>query len=417
MPEQTTTEQAPALAKLEWKTERRKISDLIEFEDNPRQMTEEQVSQLTRSLEKFNLVEIPAINLDNKIVAGHQRLKIMAMLGRGEEQIDVRVPNRQLTEDEFKEYNLRSNKNTGDWDWEVMADAFDIEMLKDVGFSEELDNFNRDSEDDPEVEPDNEKPAITKLGDLYILGKHKLLCGDSMEQKNINQLICKEKIDMVFTDPPYNIGYDYWDYIDNKDAVKYKEWCEKWFAILNKISPIILLTIGQWNMKMWFEIAKPLGIINWVAKNKTSGSKISHFGIWEPILVYAKKINKNKFNKSDSIENDIVKNDDAFLNEVEQAKKFVAENSDVIEINNKRQKDIGIHKCPKQVDLLVELLLRYSKPGDLILDIFLGSGSTLIGCEKTNRVCYGIELDPKYCDIIVQRWEKYTNKKAEKVSI
>ena len=136
MPEQTT-EQAPALAKLEWKTAKRKISDLIEFEHNPRQMTSEQVEQLTKSLEKFNLVEIPAVNLDNRIIAGHQRLKIMAMLGRSEEEIDVRVPNRALTEEEFKEYNLRSNKNTGEWDWEVMANAFDIEMLTEVGFDKD----------------------------------------------------------------------------------------------------------------------------------------------------------------------------------------------------------------------------------------------------------------------------------------
>ena len=122
--------------KLIWHTEQRKINDLIPFEGNPRKMTKEQAEQLQKSLEKFNLAEIPAINTDNKIIAGHQRINILQMLGRGEEIIDVRVPNRELTDDEFKEYNLRSNKNIGSWDFDELAN-FDDDLLKDVGFTRE----------------------------------------------------------------------------------------------------------------------------------------------------------------------------------------------------------------------------------------------------------------------------------------
>ena len=122
--------------KLIWHTEQRKINDLIPFEGNPRKMTKKQAEQLQKSLEKFNLAEIPAINTDNKIIAGHQRINILQMLGRGEEIIDVRVPNRELTDDEFKEYNLRSNKNIGSWDFDELAN-FDDDLLKDVGFTRE----------------------------------------------------------------------------------------------------------------------------------------------------------------------------------------------------------------------------------------------------------------------------------------
>src|SRR4030066_369569 len=122
--------------KLLWHTEKRRIDDLIPYEHNPRQMSEKQVKDLTKSLEKFDLVEIPAIDTDNKIIAGHQRLKIMQLIGRGEEEIDVRLPSRKLTDKEFQEYNIRSNKNTGEWSFDGLANNFEIEDLKEWGFDE-----------------------------------------------------------------------------------------------------------------------------------------------------------------------------------------------------------------------------------------------------------------------------------------
>lgn len=123
------------MQKLLWKTERRKINDLIPFEGNPRQMTEKQVEDLKKSIQRFDLVEIPAIDTDNTILAGHQRIKIMQLLGRGDEEIDVRVPNRKLTDQEVEEYVIRSNKNTGEWNFDLLAN-FDKELLIDIGFSE-----------------------------------------------------------------------------------------------------------------------------------------------------------------------------------------------------------------------------------------------------------------------------------------
>ena len=121
--------------KLEWHNEKRKVKDLIPFEKNPRKIYPKQSEDLKKSLEKFNLVEIPAIDIDNKIIAGHQRLKILQLLNRGEEEIDVRVPNRKLTDEEFVEYNLRSNRNTGEWDWKLLGE-FDENFLVDIGFDE-----------------------------------------------------------------------------------------------------------------------------------------------------------------------------------------------------------------------------------------------------------------------------------------
>jgi hypothetical protein len=121
--------------KITWSTQQRKISDLIPFENNPRQLTDKQAKELKKSISKFDLAEIPAINTDQTILAGHMRLNIMRQLGRQEEVIDVRVPSRELTKEEASEYMLRSNKNTGEWDMDLLS-TFDIDLLQDVGFKD-----------------------------------------------------------------------------------------------------------------------------------------------------------------------------------------------------------------------------------------------------------------------------------------
>ena len=144
---------------MKWQTEQRKISELVEFSGNPRQMTEKQVQDLTASLKKFDLVEIPAITTNNKILAGHQRLKIMAILGRGDEVIDVRVPDRELTEDEEREYLIRSNRNSGEWDWDLLANGFDVAELTDWGFDEgELQSFDVGEIEPPELADGDRAP-------------------------------------------------------------------------------------------------------------------------------------------------------------------------------------------------------------------------------------------------------------------
>ncbi len=200
--------------KLIWRTEKRKINDLIPYEANPRQMTEKQVEDLKKSLEKFNLVEIPAIDTDNKIVAGHQRLKILQILERGEEEIDVRVPNRKLTLEEFREYNLRSNKNLGQWDYDVLANL-DEEILLDVGFEkEDLDSIFGLDPDKEEFDIEKElekllkgKERRVKKGDVWQLGEHKLIIGDCVNKKVWEKLLGKERFDFMFTDPPYKLDY------------------------------------------------------------------------------------------------------------------------------------------------------------------------------------------------------------------
>jgi hypothetical protein len=123
--------------KLKWKTETRTIADLIPYGKNPRRLTDKQYDDLKQSLTKFSLAEIPVIDFDGVIIAGHMRLKVLAEIESPEFEIDVRVPNRKLTEKEFQEYNIRSNKNTGEFDFDILANEFEIEDLLDWGFEEE----------------------------------------------------------------------------------------------------------------------------------------------------------------------------------------------------------------------------------------------------------------------------------------
>ena len=164
---------------LKWHTEKRKVKDLKLFEGNPRKMTKEQAEQLLISLKKFNLVEIPAIDQNNRVIAGNMRIQALRTLGRDEEEIEVRVPNRPLTEEEAREYLIRSNKNVGEWDFDLLVN-FDEDLLKNIGFeNKELDKiFDLDlgeKEKEDEV-PEPRKKTDIKYGNIFQLEKHRLMC-------------------------------------------------------------------------------------------------------------------------------------------------------------------------------------------------------------------------------------------------
>ena len=202
-------------ANLIWHTESRRVDDLTPYEKNPRTLSDKQRRDLEVSITKFNLVEIPAINTNNTVIAGHARLKIMQALGRGQEEIEVRVPNRSLTKSEFEEYLLRSNQNTGSWDYELLKD-FDTSFLLDIGFDEgdlsdiwddvlEID----DDQFDEEKEIKKAEDTTIKTGDFFRLGNHYLLCGDSTKPETVKRVVGEAKMDMAYVDIPYNIGLSY----------------------------------------------------------------------------------------------------------------------------------------------------------------------------------------------------------------
>ncbi len=203
------------MKKLSWKTIQKTVNDLVPQEINPRKMSEKQMSDLTRSLKKYNLVEIPAIDLDGKILAGHQRMKALRLLGRGNDLIDVRVPNRKLTKKEADEYLIASNKISGDWDFDLLKE-FDLGTLEFAGFepvelSEIFDKEKQVTDDGFDVEKEKKKikNPKTKFGDLITLGSHRILCGDSTDKENLKKLFGDDRASMIYSDPVYNIDIDY----------------------------------------------------------------------------------------------------------------------------------------------------------------------------------------------------------------
>jgi len=423
------------LIPLAWSVEKRKVDDLVPYDKNPRIISDKQLEDLKRSFKKFNLVEIPAVDTDNHIIAGHQRLKVMQILGRGQEFIDVRIPNRKLTEGEFKQYLLTSNAIQGNWDYEKLKD-FDIGLLMDIGFGEdELSNIwdkSLETEDDGfDIEKEISKivEPITKPGDLVQLGPHRLFCGNAHDQEVIKKLFGDHRASMVYSDPVYNIGVDYNGGIggkqnyggkvnDKKSDSEYKEflrqglvnalsvakndchafyWCdEKYIWLIQQL----YAELGIENKRVCLWIKNGQNPTPGVAFNKCFEACV--YGIKGKPYLSKNLPNLNEvMNKGVGSGNRLIDDIMDFLN-IWMVKRLAGNDYE--------------HATSKPPTLHEKAIRRCTKPGDIILDSYLGSGSTLIAAEQLKRRVYGVEIEPVFCDLIIKRYETLTNTKAARIN-
>lgn len=415
------------MKKLIWMTVQKRVNDLIPQEVNPRKITDKQMSDLKRSLKKFNLVEIPAVDHDGTILAGHQRIRALQLLERGEEIIDIRVPNRKLTEQEAKEYLIGSNKLGGDWDYDLLK-SFDMETLTFAGFDQvelakfwDEDNETKEDKFDVEKELKQITEPVTQLGDIIHLGKHKILCGDSTDPKNLARLFGAEKASMIYSDPVYNISIDYdggiggkQDYGGNvNDTRSYDE-----YKTFIKDSITAGLSVSNPDAHVFYycdqvyigliqDIYRSLGIANkrvclWLKNSQNPVPKVYCNKAYEP-AVYGTRgrpylagsiqdLNE-VMNKEFTTGNDLVTQVDDFL-EIWTAKRLPSK-----EYQHATSKPITLHE---------KAIKRCTKPNDIILDSFLGSGSTLLAAEQLGRRVYGLDLEPRFCDLICKRFEALT---------
>lgn len=398
------------MAKLSWKTEQRFVKDLMIAEINPRKISQEQKEALTRSLEKFNLADIPVLNTDNTIISGNQRLQILYDLGKGNDEIDVRVPNRKLSEAELKEYMLIANTHAGTFDVELLeahfedvSINFDIQLVDDNGkITVKGHERVKQGLTDPDEVPEPPKIAKSKPGQIYILGMHRLMCGDSTSIDEVEKLMDGKKADMVFTDPPYGVAYEgghnkkkrkgiIADTLEGenltglfqgallsalpntKDGAAFYVWYAsgksvETFASLSKM-PLNLRAVIQ-----WYKVQSGLGAF-----------MSQYIPNCEPCMYLHKK-------------------------GCSPAWYGPTNEKTVWELKKESRNDY--HPTQKPVELPERAVGNSSKQGDLILDLFGGSGSTLIACEKMSRIFYGMELDPIYIDVIIKRWQDFTGQKA-----
>lgn len=402
------------LLPLEWHNEKRKVKDLVPFEFNPRKLSEEKKQLLINSIEKFNLAEVPAINLDNVIIAGHQRIKVLMELGRGEEEIDVRLPNRLLNEKEYKEYNITSNIPVGFWDVDVLDESFSDINLEELGlFIEDgkvvFEDYDKQEakikvleaeEDDFDV-PDGGSETDIVLGDLFEIGQHRLLCGDSTCSDTVAKLMNGEKADMVFTDPSYLMDFKgnvSWDKKNGtqptfnavhgqilNDKMSEKEGEDFLDAINTNIS---LFCNGAFYITFY-----RLGIDKYFESLKRTGLKCRSLIIW------------NKLNHTLSNSDYMSRYEPIFYGWVNDHKFYGGNNGmDIWDIERTRKNEL--HPTMKPISLCEKAINDGSRSNDKVLDLFLGSGSTMVASEQLNRKCYGMELNPKYCQVIVDRMMK-----------
>lgn len=374
---------------MNWTTEKRKLKDLIPYGSNPRILSEKQHKDLTASLKKFGLAEIPAIDADNTLIAGHQRVKILSELNPPDFEIDVRVPDRKLTKKEFQEYNVRSNKNTGTWDFDILANEFEQDELIEWGFEEkELVGLFIEDKTDEELDdaPEPQKEAISKLGDIFLLGgKHRVMCGDSTNREDVELLMDGKKADMVFTDPPYGLNLDG----DNSKRGKSTSLMKGGLKLKSFIDDSVDYAVKAFNIVDELNIKRQV----WWGGNYYCHS-LPQTGNW---FVWDKRVEDKMKNTNSDCELAWVKS------EFNSVRIFRHLWNGLVKASEHGQR--RVHPTQKPVALAV-WSFDYFKNVILVLDLFLGSGSTLIACEQTNRICYGMELDPIYIDVILKRYNK-----------
>ncbi len=425
--------------KITWKNEKRKTADLLPADYNPRMLTDRERSDLEESITKFGSAEPIVINTGSRaniLIGGHQRVKIYSDLGI--EEIDVRVPSRELTIEEETELNLRLNKNTGSWDLDKLKDL-DIEKLLEVGFGdEEL----SDLWDDVGTFDDNYnvtrkikeiKTTTVSPGEIYQLGKHRLMCGDATNLNDVKALMGEsEKANMVYCDPPYNIGLDYdkgvnlhhkpQQYGGEQSGSKDKKSKKEYGAFLEQaIVNALEVAHGDAHVFYWCDqnyiwliqqlfLKYKLGLRRvclWIKNGMNLKPQVAFNKIYEPCVyaVRGKPFLNKKMTKLHEVLNREVETGNRAYDEIMEHFDLWLVPRDV-DYMHPTQKPITLHEKP---------LRRCTAPGHIVLDLFGGSGSTLIACEQMRRVCYMMEKDQIFMQVIIDRYEQATGRKAVKL--
>lgn len=366
-----------------------KIKDIHPYERNARK-NDKAVDAVAKSIEQCSYVAPIVVDENHVILAGHTRWKALKKLGRTECECIVKDG---LTEEQKKKYRLLDNKTNelADWDFDLLAEelsGLDLSAF-DFDWGLPIEDESEVIEDTaPDVDTDNE--PVTKLGDVWQLGRHRLVCGDSTSIDTVETLMGGQMADMVFTDPPY--GYNYqsnmrektrrFDVLENDDKILdffpnvrlvcngFVFICTTW-KVLDKWIPLFKKYYDLTNMIIWDKGGGGIGDLKHTFSTDYEVILCSNNG---------KEIKGKRIGSVWNIQKD-------------SATEYT-------------------HPTQKPVKLSEFAIRNITERGAVVLDLFGGSGSTLIACEQLDRSCYMMELDPRYCDVIIKRWEKFTGEKA-----
>lgn len=404
------------------------INDIKPYSKNAKKHPKKQIEQVAASIKEFGFNQPIVVDKEGVIIVGHGRLEAAKLLGLTE----VPVITVDLTEEQAKAYRLADNKlNESEWNMGLVVEELkelSEEMLELTGFDKDL-IIEPDEKDD--VVPENAPPRA-ELGDVWQLGRHRLMCGDSTKLEDVERLMNGAKADMVFTDPPYNIAYKGQGKNTSNTILNDDVLAEDFAVFLDKVFYCFASVTKAGAGNYVFHASRTQGVFE-KAMDK-NGYEIKNQIIWnkpmsalgwgdyrwkhEPFFYAGKKRESIQFygDRTNSTVWDFQKTEQQLLNWAKHQKKLEAEGKTTIWSMKRDNVNEYVHPTQKPVELISYAITNSSKAEDVILDLFGGSGSTLIAAEKTNRTAYLMELDPKYVDTIIKRWEDYTGQIAQKLS-
>jgi len=350
---------------------------------NPRTIDDSHFKKLVKSIEDDpEMLELRELLVypfgDNYIViGGNMRLRAMHSIGFSE--APCKVIDKDVPVEKLRAYLIKDNVSGGDWDYDLIANEWDNSELIDFGMDLNFEAIDELIEEEHYSDEDNIPEVATpktKLGDVWLLGKHRLMCGDSFDVQDIEKLTQNANIDIIFTDPMYN---------DSPDFFIGSLYC------INSNNILLMCTMKQainlsTNSELKFRFDT---VLYFRTPSSSMNKKVPYYN--HKNIIYLTKNNETIFNCDNATG---TFSDRGFYPSVIEAKKNTQE----------------VHGMTKPVDALVEILSGYKCK--TVIDLFAGSGSILLACVKTNRINYSMELDPKYCDVIIKRWQEYTKKDA-----
>jgi DNA modification methylase len=384
--------------KITWTNGKRKLSDLIPWPRNPRQIKGDQAKRLAESFEEFGQVEIIAIGPDNSVYNGHQRLNVLGAKYGKDYEVEVRVSSRPLTEKEREKLTIFLHKGAaGEWDFDTLANEFEVSELIEWGFSErelQLGGFDLDPAegDDPGAQIDKAEELRVKwgveLGQLWKLGEHRLICGDCTDKAVVDRVMGGEKASLIVTDPPY--GVDYEGGANNKNK-REKLDGDNDTALYSKFLSVAP-TNGKCALYLWHadrranEVYQAAIGAGYEIRTQIIWHKLkAHYGAW--MAQYKQKHEPCIY---------CVKGTPDFTGDTNEVTVWEYDQPSVNEF----------HPTQKPVELMERAIGNH--PYKMVYEPFAGSGTTLIACERLKRKCRAVEIDPGYCAVAIQRWVDMT---------
>lgn len=408
--------------------------DLKPYENNPR-LNEDAVDLVAASIEEFGFKQPIVVDKDLIIIAGHTRWKAAQKLGL--ETVPC-IQADDLTPAQVKAYRLADNKVAEAAQWDLDALQFELEELGNMDFDMEPFGFETETFDEQIAEDDNfeaELPTtpMTRSGQLWLLGKHRLMVGDSTKRQDVEKLCSDATVDMIVTDPPYNIDYTG----GTKDAMKIEndnwgddegfiEFLKAAFENMRdqlKAGGSFYIRYASTQSKNFLEAAERAGLnirqtLIW-NKNTFSLGRQDYQWKHEPCLYGWKDGAAHYFVNTRNLATVI---EDAENQDIDSMKKDELKDllksilggcKDTTILDEKKPTKSDLHPTMKPIPLIARQIKNSSRTGENVLDLFGGSGSTLMACEQLGRRCFMMEYDPHYADVIIKRWEDYTGEQAE----